>query len=132
MIDLIVTDVHLMRESGEVVSCPDPTPKSESGSGIYRIALIFRGFLISRIWNRSRNLFNENLSHCGVTPTGNPIRLLDLLQSCDMKCRLVGFALRNVDRNTPLPNPALRASRGWRPYPDSRRLQTSTTLLFLL
>ena len=40
----------------------------------YRIVLIFRGSLISRIsriWNRSRNLFNENLSHCAVTPMGN-------------------------------------------------------------
>ena len=39
-----------------------------------RMALIFRGSLISRIsriWNRSRNLFNENLSHCAVTPMGN-------------------------------------------------------------
>ena len=36
----------------------------------YRIAL-FRGSLISRIWNLSRNLFNENLSHCAVTPMGN-------------------------------------------------------------
>ena len=41
---------------------------------LYRIALLFRGSLISRIsriWNRSRNLFNENLSHCAVTPRGN-------------------------------------------------------------
>ena len=38
---------------------------------VYRIALIFRGSLISRIWNRSRNLFNENLSHCAVTPMGS-------------------------------------------------------------
>ena len=40
----------------------------------YHIVLIFRGSLISRIsriWNRSRNLFNENLSHCAVTPMGN-------------------------------------------------------------
>ena len=41
---------------------------------LYSIALIFRGSLISqmsRIWNRSRNLFNENLSHHAVTPMGN-------------------------------------------------------------
>ena len=37
----------------------------------YRIVLIFRGSLISRIWNRLRNLFNENLSHCAVTPMGH-------------------------------------------------------------
>ena len=40
----------------------------------YCIALIFRGSLIlrfSRIWNCSRNLFNENLNHCAVTPMGN-------------------------------------------------------------
>ena len=42
-----------------------------------------------------------------VRKMGNPIRLLDLLKSCDImensKCRSVGLALRNVDRNTPLP-----------------------------
>ena len=40
----------------------------------YRIALVFRGSLIlriSRIWNRSPNLFNENLSQCALTPMGN-------------------------------------------------------------
>ena len=49
-------------------------PESDCHSGKYRIALIFRGSLISRIsqiWNRSRNLFNEDSSHCAVTPMGN-------------------------------------------------------------
>ena len=43
-------------------------------TSVYHIVLIFRGSLISQIWrtwNRSRNLFNENLSHCAVTPMGN-------------------------------------------------------------
>ena len=35
------------------------------------IVLIFCRSLISQIWNRSRNLFNENLSHCTVTPMDN-------------------------------------------------------------
>ena len=48
-----------------IVSCPDPTPKRERGSGIIIIRLV---------------VLSQH-----VRKTGNPIRLLDLLQSCDMK-----------------------------------------------
>ena len=62
----------------ERVSCPDTTPKRETSE--------FLVVLSQHVWK-----------------TGNPITLLDLLQSCDMKQNRNADALRNVDRNTALP-----------------------------
>ena len=72
-------DHHMVVDSWSVIkSLAEVKPRwrydSTSAKGVYityRIVLIFCGSLISRIWNRSRNLFNENLSHCAVTPMGN-------------------------------------------------------------
>ena len=62
-----VVSQPVSRTRMRVVSCPDPTPKRERGSGI----IITSEFLV---------VLSQH-----VRKTGNPIRLLDLQQSCDMK-----------------------------------------------